>query len=457
MLKISCLNLAYGEHKLFENFDLRLEAGQLCWVRGSNGSGKSSLLNAISGVTAHTGHAELSGKTELDGSELNCLPLFEKFRYLWHSQSDPEMQFFFPTCEAEIAFALENMGLSTNEIKQRIDKSLAAVGLDKIRHQSPKTLSFGQQKLLLFAIGEALNPLLFLLDEPLTGLSDSSVMLVISRLKELKQQGKTIIIAEHDPVIRSLADKEILLACETHIPDKVWQNKASFPLLPYISSSGKAHRDQMLFRLSGVIFGYDKSNPIFNNLSLCIHPDTNILLKGDNGSGKSTLLKLLIGLLTPSSGSVQIAGKTLNGLTAESFRHVVYQGQTISENLLGISPSQNWKLWKLSLPSLPNYPYQLDPIFADLSTGQAKQAGQSILPFVGDRFWLLDEPLANLDESAKNQFVDLLRTKAERNPGMLIVAHEDLASLLPFNQIWTLNSGDIHIKSGSGKFAYQRD
>jgi energy-coupling factor transport system ATP-binding protein len=443
MLRISGFSLAFESVKLFQDFSLTLAPGELCWLKGANGSGKTTLLNYLSGIIPHQIPAEFSGSANLDGTDLKNLPLCEVYRILWHAQSEPGLQFFFPTCETEIAFALENLGLDSAEMHLRVENALRTFGLDGCRFQAPNTLSYGQQKLLLCAIGQALDPKLLLLDEPLAGLSSQSLSLVLTWLRELKKQGKTVIVSEHDSAVQTLADIQIELKAGGPINDANPAPILSFSPLPASFSEPITPDPIPLINCNDLHFAFTKDRPMFHNLSFSLGASENILLRGENGCGKSTLLKLLIGLLNPLAGNILLRGKQVKELKAATFRCLFYQDQNSSANLLGISPSQNWLLWKLSLPALPDYPYPADPLFTELSSGQQKQAAQSILPFLTDKFWILDEPFSSLDDAAAAILLDLLRQKCHKKPGLLIVAHEELAGQLPFDQIWTLSEGKI--------------
>ena len=512
MLQIANLNLGFDSRRLFRDLTLRLNPGEICCVKGPNGSGKSSFLNCLSGIIPNHVKAEFSASLRLYDTELSTLPLCEKYRYLWHAQSDPSTQFFFPTLEAELAFALENKGLTTAEMQTRVDEALATFNLNPCRYQPSSELSYGQQKLLLCAIGEALDPQLFLLDEPMAGLSETSQLLVLNWLKNLKSRGKIIVLAEHDSSVDILADRVLSLdpsadrggeipspqqaqfsvktsysidsaksefgsteitpslhscslyphSCSLYphscslYPHSCSLYPHSCSLYPHSCESRnllqqKEIPDQVrntqktapLFQTNDLHFAYPRSRELFSGFNLRIDSTDNILLRGENGSGKSTLLKLLSGLLRPISGEVLIAGKPHKGLTAANFKHFYYQGQATSDSLLGISPEQNWSMWKLALPALPDYPHSFDPLFSELSSGQQKQAAQSILPYLIDKFWILDEPFNALDETASRELLTLLEHKIKYHPGLLLVAHTGYADQLPFDRILKLQAGGL--------------
>lgn len=207
MLKISDFSLSYADHTVLKSFFLELEPGCLGVLQGPNGSGKSSLLNAISGVIPEYLKATTTGSIRLFGTDLASIPLKEKFRYLWYSPSSNAATFFFPSCEAELAFALENMGMDSSIIRQRIDKALERFGLRSELQQPPSTLSAGQQSLLLCAMAEALDPPLYLLDEPSRGLSDASLDLLCEWLKDLQARSRIVFYAEHHPRLISMANQ----------------------------------------------------------------------------------------------------------------------------------------------------------------------------------------------------------------------------------------------------------
>ncbi|MDY0152081.1 MAG: ABC transporter ATP-binding protein [Candidatus Cloacimonas sp.] len=211
MLKIVELCLNYADLPVLSGFNLELEPGTIGVLTGGNGCGKSSLLAAISGVVPEHIEAAVSGSIYLHDIDLRQLPLREKYHHLWHALSAEDSQFFFPTCEAELSFALENMGVPALEIRTRINCAAAYFGLSEKLLSSPQALSGGQQKLLLCAVGMALSPKLYLLDEPASGLSGCSLQLFCRWLGELKAQGKIVLVAEHHPAVIAMADKVITL------------------------------------------------------------------------------------------------------------------------------------------------------------------------------------------------------------------------------------------------------
>jgi energy-coupling factor transporter ATP-binding protein EcfA2 len=207
MFLAESLTLTYpGERQaLFSGLDIRLNKGEMLWLRGPNGCGKTSLLNCLSGVIPHHVKARLDGTLMLGGTDLGALPLNEKYRHLAYQMSDPDDQIFFPRIEKELSFALENAGLPEGDMRGRIALAAEAFGLAGFWLTEPSRLSRGQKKLLLLAVCAAQNTPLLLLDEPSAALSGESLAMVSAWLENYLAAGNMVVMAEHNPALAGLA------------------------------------------------------------------------------------------------------------------------------------------------------------------------------------------------------------------------------------------------------------
>lgn len=207
MLQVEGLSLRYPrqDRPLLRDLSFCLAPGELLWLKGPNGSGKTSLLNALSGIVPQRVKAELIGSVTLFDTDICALPLNENFRHLAYQMSDPDHQIFFPRIEKELSFALENGGLPAAEMLKRIGRAQASFALSKFGQVEPGHLSRGQKKLLVLATCAALDPPLYLLDEPSTALSQEALELLAKWLREILSAGRMVLVAEHNPVIGDLA------------------------------------------------------------------------------------------------------------------------------------------------------------------------------------------------------------------------------------------------------------
>lgn len=198
-----------------------------------------------------------------------------------------------------------------------------------------------------------------------------------------------------------------------------------------------------MIQIENLHFAHPGRSELYGGLNFKLRKEENILLQGSNGCGKSTLLKLIVGLLRPHQGTITVAGKPVNGISSALFRSILYQGQNTADNLLGINSRHDWEIWQLSVPALPGLPAEDTLLFSEMSAGMQKQCSQRILPYMMDKYWILDEPFTSLDASAARELATLLLQKSKNHPGMLIVSHEQSFTEGVFNRILKLQQGRI--------------
>ena len=165
MLILKDFGISFADRNLLEGINIEIPEGTVFHLKGPNASGKSSLLNAISGIIPEYVQAKTTGDLIWNNIDLQTIPLKEKHHYLWHQLSDTEAQIFFPDCISELAFALENMAIPAEKIWERVNLATQQFGLSNLLYRDPSTLSGGEKKLLLCAIAETIDPPILLLDE----------------------------------------------------------------------------------------------------------------------------------------------------------------------------------------------------------------------------------------------------------------------------------------------------
>ncbi len=213
-LRVKDLRLIFPdlETPVLKGLSFEADPGTLTVITGANASGKSCVIHSLCGIIPQSIPADLSGEISFGDIDLKKVPLCETYQHMSVALCDASMQLFFPSCELELAFALENRGMQPSIIRSRIDASLKRFGLDPLIFECPQKLSGGEQRLLIFAICESLQNPILLLDEPETGLSHGSMSILTDWLRELRQRGVISFIATHNEEIIALADKEIRLS-----------------------------------------------------------------------------------------------------------------------------------------------------------------------------------------------------------------------------------------------------
>lgn len=194
--------------KAVDGVDLDVEAGDFIAILGHNGSGKSTLAKHINAILVPTeGTLYVDGMNTKDESKV-----WEIRQSAGMVFQNPDNQIIGTIVDEDVGFGPENMGVPKEEIWERVEKSLKAVGMWEYRSQSPNKLSGGQKQRVAIAGVVAMRPKCIVLDEPTAMLDPNGRKEVIQTVRELnKTQGVTVILITHymEEVIH--ADKVIVM------------------------------------------------------------------------------------------------------------------------------------------------------------------------------------------------------------------------------------------------------
>lgn len=195
--------------------DVSLEIGEKesIVLLGANGSGKSSLLHILNGlVFPQKGEVLFQGKrlTEESLGDEEFNGFFRKTVGLIFQNSD--VQLFSPTVWDEIAFGPTQLGLSKEEVEGRVFDLMRMLKMENLKDRPPFHLSGGEKKKVAIASTLAVNPDILLLDEPTNGLDPRTQAWLIELLQELRNAGKTIVMASHDLlVVEKISDRVVVM------------------------------------------------------------------------------------------------------------------------------------------------------------------------------------------------------------------------------------------------------
>jgi len=209
---------AYDRKQLaLDNINLTVHAGECLVILGANGCGKSTLLKLLDGLYFPT-HGTLSafGKPLTEEALRDDDYNFAFRRRVGLVFQDTDVQLFSPSVLDEVAFAPLQLGLPRAEVNQRIDSALAALRIEKLRDRAPHRLSGGEKRRVALASILTLNPEVWLMDEPTTGLDPRSQSWLVEFIQAQRQEGKTVIIATHDLSIAEEIASSIYVFDENH-------------------------------------------------------------------------------------------------------------------------------------------------------------------------------------------------------------------------------------------------
>lgn len=177
-----------------ENVDLDIQPGQFISILGHNGSGKSTLAKHMNALLIPS-----EGTIWVDGMDTSMEPELWKIRQKAGMVfQNPDNQIIGTVVEEDVGFGPENLGIPTEGIWSRVNKSLEAVGMTTFRHRSPNKLSGGQKQRVAIAGVMAMQPKCIIMDEPTAMLDPNGRKEVLEAVHELnRQEGITVILITH--------------------------------------------------------------------------------------------------------------------------------------------------------------------------------------------------------------------------------------------------------------------
>lgn len=220
MSQISLKNISYKYSGLFpalSDVSMDIKEGELWAILGSNGTGKSSLLNVLAGLVFAD-----KGIYRIDDQEVSEISLKDKNfnikfrRSVGYIFQNTHFQLFCPTVLDELIFGPLQMGMTKDEAYERAEGVLKMLEIEDLRKRSTHMLSGGERKKV--ALGSILtyNPQIILFDEPMSGLDPRSQSFVIELIFQLNEAGKTIVITTHNLELASHLQPRIAVLSEDH-------------------------------------------------------------------------------------------------------------------------------------------------------------------------------------------------------------------------------------------------
>ena len=359
------------ENSALDGVNIEVEEGQFIAILGHNGSGKSTFARHINALlTPDEGTLYVNGWDTKDESKLweirqNAGMVFQ----------NPDNQIIATVVEEDVGFGPENLGVPTEEIWERVEKALTAVGMLEYRHSSPTKLSGGQKQRVAIAGVVAMKPKCIVLDEPTAMLDPNGRKEVLKTVKELnKQENVTVILITHhmnevidaDKVFVMDSGKVVLEGTPREIFSKVSELKKLGLDVPqvteiaynlkdkgidmgqcvlnvkefkerYKSVTGKdiasiddvnksnvsesvnvqsdAEEKKLILEAKNLTYIYEEGTAnekgALEDVSLNIHEGEFLAIIGHTGSGKSTLIQHLNGLMKADSGAIYFNGEDI--------------------------------------------------------------------------------------------------------------------------------------------------
>lgn len=446
-IEIRNLSFSYeGVSEQLKNISLSLQEGEVVVLTGPSGSGKSTLTRVINGLVPYFYEGELSGEVYLLGKNLSEVPSWQRGRFVGNVFQDPRSQFFANEVAGEIAFGCENYGFSHEEIVQQVVQTAADLKINSLLEEKVRYLSYGMRQRVAIASAKAIDPPVYVMDEPSANLDMKATAGLGDLVRKLKSQGKTILIAEHRLYyLQHIADRIIYLQDGKIIAEFSPSDMARLPAeqitewglrsmkletLPVQENKVKLS-SETAFEVKGLCKSFG-SHIVAKDVSFQCKRGEIIAVVGPNAAGKSTLGKILSGLVKENSGTISYMGKRLKpsgrrGLVwyiMQDLDSQLFGEDLIDELLTGqkITPERKQKaeeiLHELDLTSL------IERHPATLSGGQKQRLALGVALMNEAPVLILDEPTSGLDGKNMRKVSEQMKRLAAKGHIILMITHD---------------------------------
>ena len=213
-VKDLCWKYVGAQRLALDHIHFDLMPGEVLGVTGPSGAGKTTLCMAINGLIPNNFHGDYSGEVFIKDQRTEDHSVCDLVQEVGLVFQDPESQFMGMSVEEELVFTLENLGLSDEDIHERINRAIRMVHMEDFMDRSPFSLSGGQKQKVAIAACLALNPSVLVLDEPtseLDPIGTTEVFAVLQELKKNKEMG-IILVSHATEDLATFCDRVLLLS-----------------------------------------------------------------------------------------------------------------------------------------------------------------------------------------------------------------------------------------------------
>lgn len=447
MIESKNVSFSYaGSHADLSGVSFSIKPGECVLLCGESGCGKTTATKLINGLIPYfTEGCTLKGSVTVQGLTVRDTELYQLAKRVGSVFQNPKSQFFHLDTDSELAFGLENQGLPPAMIRQRTEETVQKLQMEKLMGRNIFSLSGGEKQTLAFASVYAMNPSIFVLDEPTANLDRKSISRLREQILLLKEQGHTVLVAEHrlyfltDIIDRafyfqsgklthiftgkefqSLSEQERMKMGLRTLTEKVLS-------LPQVPECGKGSG----LLVQGLICGYSKEKPVLEGVSFYAEPGKVIAVTGHNGVGKTTLIRCLCGLMKQQGGTITLSGERLNEkrrrresfLVMQDVNHQLFYDSVWNECEQAAGEKADPMEIERVLDQFELLSYKEQHPMA-LSGGQKQRLAIAAAVLSGKRVLIFDEPTSGLDYRRMKQVSQAVRELADQGHIILVVSHD---------------------------------
>lgn len=426
-----------------EPVDLTIEDGECILLCGRSGCGKTTFTRLINGLIPNFYPGKLNGRVIVNGLIISETPMYQIASQVGSVFQNPRTQFFNTDTDSEIAFGIENAALPLSELHQRVAQAEKDLNIENLSGRSIFELSGGEKQKIAFASVYAMNPNVYLLDEPSSNLDMDAIDELKEILRLLKQQGKTILVAEHrlyylmDVIDRAFYFEHgrlekvyspgELLALSQEDRERMGLRATDLhtvePVYPQVRN------DKAALELKNLSLSYKKQK-ILENLTISVKAGEVVGIIGHNGAGKTTFSRAVCGLHKEIEGKIFLnnteqSRKDLmkrSYLVMQDVNYELFAESVEQESIFGIK-NPDKELAKATLAELDLAQFsQWHP--NTLSGGQKQRLAVAVSMICRKDLLVFDEPTSGLDFDNMLRVAQLINRLAQMGKIVFVATHD---------------------------------
>ena len=451
MITFENLSFSYGNtgEEQLNSLDLQIKKGEFVLLCGRSACGKTTATKCINGLIPHFTEGKYSGSVVVKEKEIAKTPVYEISEDVGSVFQNPKTQFFNLDSDSELVFGMENLGIEPNKINARVQEVAHGLKIENLLGRSVFGLSGGEKQILALASIYAVNPDIYVLDEPTGNIDKDGIDRLHEILLKLKQMGKTIVISEHRLYfLMDLVDKAVYI--EHGVIQKVYTGDEFRALadserirLGLRCFTLDNEKDEVPTKCNSGILEIDnlsvsyKNRTIFSNASFAAARGDIIAVTGRNGSGKSAFLRVLCGLMKEKAGRIVFDGKPypykkrreLCYMTMQDVVHQLFSDSVWEEFSLLNKTVDEQEITKI-LRRLDLLDYK-DKHPMTLSGGQKQRLALAVATLANKDIMIFDEPTSGLDYGNMIKVCELIKELSSNIVVLPVPAEKQDLAYLP--------------------------
>ena len=452
VIDLDNVSFSYGTQteNCLKNINLKIKEGEFVLFTGKSGSGKTTVMRLINGLIPHFFEGNLSGQITVSGANIKNVSPGENGRNVASIFQNPRNQFFTTNSTTEVAFACENYGINRTEMIKRVEGAFNTFNSENLMNRDMFSLSSGEKQKIAIIAAKALNPKIYVFDEPSANLDINSIIQLKELMKKLKEEGHTVVISEHRLFyLRDLCDRCLIVDSgeivrelfKSDIQKLSEQDSEKYNLRTFdldkisfiLENKTKQDKEQADFEIRNLSFSYDSSYPILENCNLNGSYGDTVAIIGHNVAGKTTLGKIISGLLKNGCGEFYIEGKQVKQkklyksvyFVMQDADYQLYSDSVLSELNLssGLSKDGKYKKLENTMKLLNIYEFKEQHPQA-LSRGQKQRVTIAAAITSNKRIIIFDEPTSGLDYNNMKAVAEAINTIREHKVLNFVISHD---------------------------------